>query len=90
MIHHSQCEARLGKEKLVLALEMTEGIAVLHGYSRGVIFHEDMQLPQYLLDKDKKILKINDFNRAEFILFDKTSPHYVLSIQKWRGKWCCR
>lgn len=65
-----------GKEKLVLALEMAEGIAVLHGYGGGPIVHDDIQLPQYLLNKEKTMLKINDFNRAEFMLFDETTQKY--------------
>lgn len=65
-----------GKEKLVLALEMAEGIAVMHGYDGGIIVHDDIQLPQYLLNKEKTMLKINDFNRAEFMLFDETTQKY--------------
>lgn len=65
-----------GKEKLVLSLEMAEGIAVLHGYGGGIIVHDDIQLPQYLLNRERSMLKINDFNRAEFMLFDETSQQY--------------
>jgi len=68
--------ALTGKQKLVLALEMAEGIAVLHGFSKGVIVHDDVQMPQFLLNKDKTMLKINDFNRAEFMLYDDTTGEY--------------
>lgn len=64
------------KEKLVLSLEMAEGIAVLHGYGGGIIVHDDIQLSQYLLNKKKTMLKINDFNRAEFMLYDETAQRY--------------
>jgi hypothetical protein len=35
-------------QKLALALEMAEGLADLHGYSGGLIIHDDVQLSQYL------------------------------------------
>lgn len=63
-------------EKLILALEMAEGIAVLQGNSGGVIVHDDIQLSQFLLNKDKSILKINDFNRAEFMFWDEENQEY--------------
>eukprot|EP00980_Cylindrotheca_fusiformis_P028443 scaffold22599_cov139-Cylindrotheca_fusiformis.AAC.34 len=65
-----------GAEKLILALDMAEGIAVMHGYSGGIIVHDDIQLSQFLLNEDKSMLKINDFNRAEFMLFDESSQEY--------------
>lgn len=65
-----------GQQKLVLALEMAEGIAFLHGFSSGVIVHDDVQPSQFLLNKDKTMLKINDFNRAEFMLYDDTEGEY--------------
>ncbi|CAJ1969152.1 unnamed protein product [Cylindrotheca closterium] len=65
-----------GKQKLVLALEMAEGIALLHGFSNGVIVHDDVQMSQFLLTKDRTMLKINDFNRAEFMLYDDTEGEY--------------
>ncbi|KAL3935701.1 MAG: hypothetical protein SGBAC_008829 [Bacillariaceae sp.] len=65
-----------GREKLILALEMAEGVALLHGFSGGVIVHDDIQLSQFLLNKDKTMLKINDFNRAEFMLYDDSKQVY--------------
>jgi len=59
-------------QKLVLGLDMAEGLADLHGYDGGVIIHDDVQLSQYLLNKDKTRLKLNDFNRAEFALWNGT------------------
>mmetsp|Transcript_37319 Transcript_37319/g.90613 ORF Transcript_37319/g.90613 Transcript_37319/m.90613 type:complete len:258 (+) Transcript_37319:706-1479(+) len=65
-----------GREKLVLALEMAEGVALLHGFSGGVIVHDDIQLSQFLMNKDKSMLKINDFNRAEYMLYDDAKQVY--------------
>ena len=57
-------------QKLVLGLDMAEGIADLHGHATGLIIHDDIQLSQFLLNKDKTRLKLNDFNRAEFSLWN--------------------
>lgn len=67
-----------GKQKLVLALSMAEALAVLHGYKDGLIVHDDVQLSQYLFNADKTVLKLNDFNRAEFLLFDEENQKYCL------------
>jgi hypothetical protein len=63
-------------QKLVVALDMAEAIAVLHGNENGMIIHDDIQLSQYLFNADKSMIKINDFNRAEFPLFDEKSGEY--------------
>jgi hypothetical protein len=55
-------------EKLTLSLEMAEAIALLHSYKGGVIVHDDIQLPQFLASKEG-YLKLNDFNRAEIMLW---------------------
>ena len=34
------------------------------------------QLSQYLLSADKTIVKLNDFNRAEFMLWDEEGEEY--------------
>ena len=65
-----------GAEKLVLSLEMAEGIAVMHGNTDGIIVHDDIQLPQFLFNEDKSMLKINDFNRAEFMFWDEKNQEY--------------
>lgn len=64
------------EQKLVLGLEMAEALADLHGYVGGLIIHDDVQLAQFLFNKDKSRLKLNDFNRAEFPL--------------WNGEGYCR
>lgn len=65
-------------QKLVIALEMAEGLAVLHGYKNGLIIHDDVQLAQYLFNADFTMLKLNDFNRAEFPLFNEQTNEYCL------------
>ncbi len=64
------------REKLVLSLQMAEAVADLHGYEYGVIVHQDIQLSQYLWTEDKSLLKLNDFNRAEFMLWDEEAQEY--------------
>ena len=62
-------------EKLELALEMAQCIAELHGFKDGVIVHDDIQLSQFLIGPDGK-LKLNDFNRAEVMLFNEEKGEY--------------
>lgn len=63
-------------EKLTISLQMAEALADLHGSSGGVITHQDIQLSQYLWNADQTIIKLNDFNRAEFMLFDEDHQRY--------------
>eukprot|EP00978_Attheya_sp_CCMP212_P012268 scaffold30482_cov53-Attheya_sp.AAC.6 len=81
-------------EKLEMAMQMAETLAVLHGFKDGVIVHDDVQLCQWLYTKDGK-LKLNDFNRAEIRMFDsetgKYCPHWnghgmgnLRSPEEWR------
>ena len=65
-----------GKQKLVIALNMARGVAALHGYKGGLIIHDDIQLSQFLLTADKTAIKLNDFNRAEFPLYDEANNQY--------------
>lgn len=69
-------------QKLVLALDMAEGLADLHGYSSNLIIHDDVQLSQFLLNKDRTRLKLNDFNRAEFPLWN---GHNYCMYQNGKG-----
>jgi hypothetical protein len=55
---------------------MAEALADLNGYMNGVIVHQDIQLSQLLLTKDKTRIKLNDFNRAEFLLWDEQGQEY--------------
>jgi len=63
------------KEKLTIALEMAESIADLHGFKDGLIVHDDIQPCQWLRTKDGK-MKLNDFNRAEVMLWDEKEEKY--------------
>lgn len=62
-------------QKLDYALQMAESIADLHGFKDGVIIHDDIQTVQYLFTSDGR-LKLNDFNRAEAMLFDEEVGEY--------------
>ena len=63
-------------EKLRISLQMAEALADLHGDPNGAIVHQDVQLSQYLLSSDGKTVKLNDFNRAEFMLWDDNKGTY--------------
>jgi serine/threonine protein kinase len=65
-----------GIEKLRIGTQMAEALVDLHGYRDGVIVHGDVQLSQFLYTADKSIVKINDFNRAEFVLWDDKNEKY--------------
>lgn len=62
-------------EKLDLALQMAEAIADIHGYHGGVIIHDDIQLAQFLFRPDGSLV-LNDFNRAEAMLYDEEKGEY--------------
>ena len=64
-----------GTEKLVYALEMAESVLLLHSYPGGVIVHDDLTLEQFLLAEDGSS-KMNDFNRAEFMLWNQDDQEY--------------
>jgi serine/threonine protein kinase len=58
------------EQKLKVALQMAEAIALLHGNKEGVIVNDDVQVDQWLLGTDGNI-KLNDFNNA---LIPKWNP----------------
>jgi len=62
-------------QKLTIALEMAESLADLHGFKDGVIVHDDVQPCQWLRTSDG-VLKINDFNRAEIMLWNGNEGKY--------------
>lgn len=64
------------EQKLVMSLQMAEAIADLHGDRDGVIVHQDIQLGQFLKNEDESLIKLNDFNRAEFMLWDNKAKDY--------------
>jgi serine/threonine protein kinase len=63
-------------DKLRISLQMAEALADLHGDPMGIIVHQDVQLSQYLLSADGQTVKLNDFNRAEFMLWDENKGKY--------------
>ncbi|CAB9500486.1 Probable serine/threonine-protein kinase [Seminavis robusta] len=66
-----------GTEKLQLALNMVEPVAALHNFKDGVVVHDDIQLCQYLWTEENGIsVKLNDFNRAEIMLWDDQAQKY--------------
>ncbi|KAG7341148.1 PAS domain containing protein [Nitzschia inconspicua] len=78
----------LPRDKLRAALHMSEAVAELHGYAHGVIVHQDIQLSQFLLNEDMTRIKLNDFNRAEFMLWDDEAQEYCkYSPGIARGNW---
>ena len=64
-----------GTQKLVLSLEMAEAVLLLHTFPKGVIVHDDIQLSQFLLSSNGQ-LKLNDFNRAEIMLWNEKDREY--------------
>lgn len=62
-------------QKLKYSLDMAEAVLVLHGYSDGIIVHDDIQLSQFLLSEDGT-LKLNDFNRAEMMFWNEKDKEY--------------
>mmetsp|Transcript_9522 Transcript_9522/g.10902 ORF Transcript_9522/g.10902 Transcript_9522/m.10902 type:complete len:553 (+) Transcript_9522:35-1693(+) len=74
--------------KLKISLQMAEALADLHGDPMGATVHQDIQLSQYLLSSDKQILKLNDFNRAEFMLWNDNKGEYCkYSEGSGNGNW---
>jgi hypothetical protein len=64
-----------GTQKLIWSLEMAEAVMLLHGFPDGVIVHDDIQLTQFLVTNNGK-LKLNDFNRAEIMLWNEKDKEY--------------
>ena len=64
-----------GTQKLEWSLQMAESLLLLHSFPSGVIVHDDIQLSQFLLSESGK-LKLNDFNRAEIMLWNERDQEY--------------
>lgn len=62
-------------EKLRYALEMAEAVLLLHSWPDGVMVHDDIQMTQFLFTPDGH-LKLNDFNRAEIMLWNEEDNEY--------------
>jgi len=65
-----------GTEKLNIALEMARSIADLHGFKKGVIVHDDIQLRQWLRASDDGRLVLGDFNRAKIMRWNDEDREY--------------
>lgn len=63
-------------EKIKYALQMAEAVADLHGFYGGVILHEDIKADQFLWNEDKSYIKLNDFSRSLFLMWDGTTQEY--------------
>jgi serine/threonine protein kinase len=63
--------------KLRLAISMVESIALLHGFPRGVIAHDDISLDQWMLSglDDHRVI-LNDFNSIRPLHVDVATGHY--------------
>ena len=58
-----------------MALELSKGLATMHGHAGGVIANVDVQLAQFGRGEDG-LIKILDFNRAEVPLYDEKQERY--------------
>ena len=59
------------EEKLTMAIQMAEGLAVLHGHDEGVIVNDDVHPDQWLFNKDG-LVKFNDFNNARILAWNES------------------
>jgi serine/threonine protein kinase len=63
-------------QKLELALNLAEAVADLHGHVDGAIVHQDITPSQLMWNEDRTMVKLNDFNRAEFMLWNDKRGQY--------------
>ena len=63
-------------EKLEYALQIAEAVADLHGYADGLILHLDLKQDQFFWNRDKSMIKLNDFSRATFLMWDDSKQEY--------------
>jgi serine/threonine protein kinase len=72
--------------KLRLAIAMVESIALLHGFAKGAIAHDDISLDQWMVrasgihldDKDDPHVILNDFNSIQPLHVDVETGRYCL------------
>jgi len=64
------------EEKLQIAVQMAESLAVLHGHRNGVIANHDVRFDQWLWDADLRRLKLNDFNKVRVLPWDVRNQRY--------------
>jgi serine/threonine protein kinase len=71
-------------QKLEMSLEMAEGLADIHGFEGGVIFHGDIRLDQWLWSRDGRLV-LNDFNCAEILDWDEENQRYCGAWRYYAG-----
>lgn len=71
------------EEKLDMAIDMAQALADIHGFPGGVIVHGDVHPVQWLQSPEGK-LKLNDFNNAEILDWNKNK---MRSCKTNRGSW---
>jgi hypothetical protein len=64
-----------GTQKLKWSLDMAEAVLLLHAYHGGVIVHDDIQPSQFLVSSTGSLM-LNDFNRAEIMLYNEKDNEY--------------
>jgi len=78
------------KEKLIIAHQAASGVAAVHNSNKeGVasIAHTDISPSQFVLVNNAGVYKLNDFNRARFILHDrKTDAACPFTVSNNKGK----
>jgi hypothetical protein len=62
-------------EKLHMALEMAESLALLHGYEGGAISHNDVQLSQWLRSKRDRLV-LGDFHSSRMLSWNHQRQAY--------------
>eukprot|EP00522_Entomoneis_paludosa_P015623 CAMPEP_0172449426 /NCGR_PEP_ID=MMETSP1065-20121228/8141_1 /TAXON_ID=265537 /ORGANISM="Amphiprora paludosa, Strain CCMP125" /LENGTH=433 /DNA_ID=CAMNT_0013201101 /DNA_START=371 /DNA_END=1672 /DNA_ORIENTATION=- len=62
-------------KKIAYALEMAESLALLHNNPLGVIIHGDIHMSQWLFSPEGR-LKLNDFNKADIMMYSDTKQDY--------------
>eukprot|EP00537_Pseudo-nitzschia_pungens_P009714 CAMPEP_0172381672 /NCGR_PEP_ID=MMETSP1060-20121228/71072_1 /TAXON_ID=37318 /ORGANISM="Pseudo-nitzschia pungens, Strain cf. cingulata" /LENGTH=384 /DNA_ID=CAMNT_0013109459 /DNA_START=610 /DNA_END=1764 /DNA_ORIENTATION=+ len=78
----------LAVTKLEISYYMAEALADLHGYSGGVIVHQDIKLDQFFFNNNMTGVVLNDFNRAEFMLWDEDEEKYCTYREGYgAGNW---
>ena len=63
------------EQKLKIALQMAEALALLHGNNEGVIVNDDVQVDQWLLGADGN-LRLNDYNNAIILKWNPDRNEY--------------
>jgi hypothetical protein len=63
------------EQKLKVAVQMAEGLAYLHGDPKGVIVNDDIQVQQWLLDRNGNV-KLNDMNNGKVLQWNPEKQEY--------------